>query len=39
MSAVTKAFRNLIEYFRTASERRKRRKKEKEENPFIYPLF
>jgi len=39
MRRLIKAWKNLIEYARTIKERRKRRKKEKEDNPYIYPLF
>lgn len=39
MKRIAKAWRNLVQYARTIKERRKRRKKEKQDNPYIYPLF
>ena len=39
MSQLARAWRNLLDYFNSVNERRKRRKKEKEDNPYIYPLF
>lgn len=39
MNQISIAWKNLFEYFKAISERRKRRKKEKQDNPYIYPLF
>ena len=34
-----KLIRNLASYFQALVSRRKRRKKEKDEDPYIYPIF
>ena len=39
VNQLAKAWKNLVGYLNTVKERRKRRQKEKEENPYIYPLF
>ena len=39
MKNLIKAFKNLGSYFKSVVLRRKRRKKEKDEDPYIYPIF
>ena len=39
MSKLNQALRNLREYLRSLLARRKRKKREKDDDPFIYPLF
>lgn len=38
MSHITRALKNLVEYFKSILQRRKRKKKE-DEDPFIYPHY
>jgi hypothetical protein len=39
MKHLINAYKNLVSYFKTLVLRRKRRKKEKDEDPYIYPIF
>ena len=39
MNKLGLALRNLREYVRSLLARRKRKKREKDDDPFIYPLF
>jgi hypothetical protein len=39
MNKLSKAFSNLLGYVKSLIARRKRRKKDKKDDPFIYPHF
>ena len=39
MKHLIRACKNLVSYFKAVGLRRKRRKKEKDDDPYIYPIF